>query len=248
MHQSCPKCGSAKIRRSTRRASENSLYHVLRTVYRCRHCGERFWSLRRDLPYLWLAGTAAVVVVGFTVWLFLSAFDNPVASVRHVADESRLVRTLKLAERGTAAAQVDLGLMYREGSGVDPNDAEAVKWFRKAAEQHDPNGQDQLGLMYLQGRGVLQDFQEAMKWFRLAAEQGSADAQYQLGLMYRNGHGTAPDRIKSYIWFNLAAAQGNPNAATARDSIGHTLSHSELVDAQGEARKLQAKARPSPPP
>ena len=39
------------------------------------------------------------------------------------------------AEKGDASAQVTLGLMYEYGRGVAKNDVEAVKWYRKAAEQ-----------------------------------------------------------------------------------------------------------------
>ena len=40
-----------------------------------------------------------------------------------------------LAELGMAAAQFNLALMYDHGEGVPENDAEAVKWYRKAADQ-----------------------------------------------------------------------------------------------------------------
>ena len=42
------------------------------------------------------------------------------------------------AEKGDAGAQISLGLMYANGEGVPEDDVEAVKWYRKAAEQgHD---------------------------------------------------------------------------------------------------------------
>ena len=43
--------------------------------------------------------------------------------------------TKVLAEQGYADAQFNLGSMYRKGEGVPENDAEAVKWYRKAADQ-----------------------------------------------------------------------------------------------------------------
>ena len=43
--------------------------------------------------------------------------------------------TKRLAERGFAASQTLLGVMYYLGEGVPENDAEAVKWYRLAAEQ-----------------------------------------------------------------------------------------------------------------
>ena len=53
---------------------------------------------------------------------------------------------------------------------------EAVKWFRKAAEQGHAGAQANLGFMYDRGWGVPEDDREAVKWFRKAAEQGHAGA------------------------------------------------------------------------
>ena len=60
----------------------------------------------------------------------------------------------KAAERGSAEAQNNLGLMYALGRGVAQDDAEAVKWFRKAAKQGYAPAQNNLGAMRRQGRGV----------------------------------------------------------------------------------------------
>jgi hypothetical protein len=40
-----------------------------------------------------------------------------------------------LAEQGNVKAQYKLGTMYGAGQGVLRDDAEAVKWFRRAAER-----------------------------------------------------------------------------------------------------------------
>ena len=42
-----------------------------------------------------------------------------------------------LAEQGDVSAQYNLGIIYANGRGVPENDAEAVKWYSKAAEQGD---------------------------------------------------------------------------------------------------------------
>ena len=39
------------------------------------------------------------------------------------------------AEQGHAGAQCNLGVMYENGQGVKQDHAEAVRWYRKAAEQ-----------------------------------------------------------------------------------------------------------------
>ena len=51
--------------------------------------------------------------------------------------------------------------MYFNGDGVPQNDAEAMKWYSKAAEQGLAAAQDKLGLMYTKGEGVGQSDIEA---------------------------------------------------------------------------------------
>jgi len=74
--------------------------------------------------------------------------------------------------KGNAHAQVALGECYLNGTGVEKDDVEAVKWFRKAAEQGNAHAQVKLGECYRNGTGVEKDDVGAVKWFRKAAEQG----------------------------------------------------------------------------
>src|SRR2546427_751393 len=96
---------------------------------------------------------------------------------------------LARAQRGDAAAQYNLAGIYYLGKGVRQDYAEAVKWYRKAAEHGYAPAQSDLGRMYLDGHGVTQDYAEAAKWYRKAAERGWAPAQSMLGGMYLDGHG-----------------------------------------------------------
>ena len=52
-----------------------------------------------------------------------------------------------LAEQGIAEAQYNLALMYSRGEGISRDDKEAVKWYRRAAEQGIAGAQSKLGLM-----------------------------------------------------------------------------------------------------
>jgi TPR repeat protein len=60
--------------------------------------------------------------------------------------------------------------MYAQGRSVAQDYAEAVKWFRKGAEQGDALAQASIGLGYANGQGVAQDYAEALKWLRKGAE------------------------------------------------------------------------------
>ncbi len=54
------------------------------------------------------------------------------------------------------------------------NFAQAVKWYRLAAEQGHAEAQAILGIMYAEGEGVPQDYVLAYKWLNLAAAEGDA--------------------------------------------------------------------------
>ena len=54
-------------------------------------------------------------------------------------------------------ARIDLGAAYYGGQGVAQDYAEAVKWYRKAAEQNDAGAQYNLGVCYANGDGVAKD-------------------------------------------------------------------------------------------
>ena len=53
--------------------------------------------------------------------------------------------------------------MYANGRGVPKDEAEAVKWYRKAADQGDAKAQVELGECYMCGFGIERDLTEAKK-------------------------------------------------------------------------------------
>jgi TPR repeat protein len=63
--------------------------------------------------------------------------------------------------------------MYMNGNGVIQDYAEAVKWYRLAAEQGYANAQNNLGLMYEYGQGVLQDNILSHMWYNIASANGT---------------------------------------------------------------------------
>jgi tetratricopeptide (TPR) repeat protein len=86
--------------------------------------------------------------------------------------------------------------------------AEAIRWYRRAADQGNPHAQNNMGWLYEYGRGVAQDYGEAMRWFRLAAEQGNDSAQSNIGRLYENGWGVAQDYGEAMRWYRKAAEGG----------------------------------------
>ena len=113
-----------------------------------------------------------------------------------------------------------LGAYYAWGMWEPKDYSEAVKWYRKAADQGNADAQNNLGVCYKNGEGVPQDYSEAVKWYRKAAEQGQKYAQYNLGVCYYNGQGVTQNRQEAFKYFRQAAAQGHKEAIKAIESLG----------------------------
>ncbi|MEN8734596.1 MAG: tetratricopeptide repeat protein, partial [Lentimonas sp.] len=78
----------------------------------------------------------------------------------------------------------NLGYMYDFGyGGVPEDDTEAVKWYRKAAEQGYAQAQYNLGMAYYYGHGVPEDYVESYMWLNLAAAQGDENAKHNKGIL-----------------------------------------------------------------
>ncbi len=113
---------------------------------------------------------------------------------------------------------VEQGLKYLFGRGTEKNYDEAVRLFRLAAEQNDPDALYNLGRCYATGRGVPKDYGESAKWHRKAAELDQIASQNALGHMYLYGRpGMQRDPAEGAIWYRRAAMQ---NDSLAQASLG----------------------------
>jgi TPR repeat protein len=124
------------------------------------------------------------------------------------------------------------------GRGVAPNHVEALKWFRKAAEQGVADAQNDLGACYAKGEVVSQDYEEAAKWFRKAAEQGHPRAQYSLGLVYARGLGVPQNYLSAYKWYSLAAAQRYKDSVAMLAEVKAFMSPEEITEGKRLVREF----------
>ena len=74
----------------------------------------------------------------------------------------------QMAENGDLAAEITLGNRYARGEGSKLDEAEAIHWFTRAAEQGNTYSQSQLGLIFYNRRGLSQDLTQAYFWMTVA--------------------------------------------------------------------------------
>lgn len=130
-------------------------------------------------------------------------------------------RILAAAEAGESWAMMDIGVRYANMRGnisyFERNDAEAVRWFRRAIEAGYAAGPLFLAHMYRSGKGVEKDEAQAARLYE-QARTGTGEgvhkglfssATINLGILYLNSLSVPPDPTKAAQLFREAADDGS---------------------------------------
>jgi TPR repeat protein len=188
-----------------------------------------------------------LLVLMFACTLGALARAGPLQDAQAAYDRGKYAVALDLwqplAEQGDPDAQAALGNLYLGGYGVARDEAAAMAWFRKAADQGHENGQFSLASLYY-GR---KEYSPAASWYRRAAEQGNALAQIRLARMYTEGPGLTRDDVQAFKWFAVAAMRGSDsyartNAVKGRDAVAMKMTPPQVAEAERLVREWKPKS------
>jgi TPR repeat protein len=84
---------------------------------------------------------------------------------------------MRAAEKNSAEAQYQLGLMFADGVGGPQDDVAARGLFEKAAAQDHPGALERMGEFAQNGRGGPQDSTAAKAYYERAVALGNEDAK-----------------------------------------------------------------------
>jgi TPR repeat protein len=118
---------------------------------------------------------ARTVQLGAWFWVVMALLCGPPSFVG--AEPASQQQLQALAGQGDANAQWMLAQALLTGALGSTDDAEAVRWLERAADQGHGLAQRDLGELYESGRGVDQDTLEAFFWYSLASRQDSGRAR-----------------------------------------------------------------------
>ena len=189
-------------------------------------------SLALRTPMINAALAFLILVLALAGSAAAAELDAAVAAAQRGEYATALRGLSPLAEGGDARAQFDVGFMHSQGWGVPQDPAEAIRWYRKAANQGLQVAQHFLGMAFVKGDGVQRDYTEAARWFARAATQGFPQAQYILGLMTINGRGVPKDVVQAYALFYMSGQGGVRPAARAAQTVKSKLAEAQRVQAQ----------------
>ena len=132
------------------------------------------------------------------------------------------------AERGNAAAQNNVGVIYEAGLSVDPDDRVAERWYRRAADQGLADAQFNLAVLLATRRPkTWGDVASSMSEFE--REVKSKDAA------------TLAAFVEAYMWLSLAAKGENAMARPSMERLGGRMTPTQIAEAQRLAREWWAK-------
>jgi TPR repeat protein len=128
-------------------------------------------------------------------------------------DPAKAAPWLESAARyGVVEAQLRLGQMQLDGTGLPRDEASALAWFMRAAGKGSPEAMNMVGRCHENGWGVVADPAAAARWYRRSAEAGHDWGQYNLAHLLFDGRGLAQDLAAAVGWYRRAADQGHSRA------------------------------------
>ena len=92
-----------------------------------------------------------------------------------------------------AQSQLEIGLCYYYGQGVEQDFHAAYEWLKKAVDNNNVDAQYYLGALYLDGEGVKKDIKTAVDLMLSSADSGNASAKAVLSYCYCYGIGVKTD-------------------------------------------------------
>ena len=157
----------------------------------------------RKLALEWLEKAAAQKHPGALYNLGVIAID---ADIQDFPRASSLFR--EAADLGDMDAAYGLSVLYREGTGVERDRAESVKWLKRAAEERHIAAMVEFAIALFNGDSVEKNEQMAAKYFARAAQANSPIAQNRLARLYAAGRGVKANNVEAMKWHILARANG----------------------------------------
>ena len=109
------------------------------------------------------------------------------------------------SEKFSSFVQCQIGIIYKNGFGIDVDHNIALDWLQKSVAQNDLNAAYEIGDMFYKGIGVKQDFEEALKWFNLSVD--NPKSKHIIGNMYYNGNVVDQSFQEAVKWYAAAANQ-----------------------------------------
>lgn len=150
-----------------------------------------------ELGKLYRDGLGCAVDADRAEWYFRQAFTGFQVLAQRAQDDK---------------LQYRIGWMLLHGVGTDQDEAAALPWLGKSADNGNTFAKYALGKLLLCGETIPRNVDRALDLLTECAKAGNQYAQYTLGKAYMLGQDIPQDQAEAVHWLKLSAEQGNQYA------------------------------------
>lgn len=124
-------------------------------------------------------------------------------------------KVFKQREDYDADACYQLGMMFKNGHGVNKDMTQAMSYFKTATAKGNTEANYELGLLYQEELEPVDAFDCFMK----AAEKGLAKAMFEVAKAYETGMGTGRNRKQAILWYTKCSETNSRIANEASSAL-----------------------------
>lgn len=150
-------------------------------------------------------------------------FHEAATDIEHGNPKSAFNKFMEAAtQEKNPIAMYNVALAYYNGTGVDKDIIESVKWFTNAANAGDSEAMYNVAMAYKNGVGVEQNWEQCFQWALKAAESENVLGMFVTSVCYGEGLGVKSDTARSFAWLKKAI---KTDEATIRNVLGKKIRH-----------------------
>lgn len=132
------------------------------------------------------------------------------------------------ASNGDSVAQYNMGILYRDGLGVEKNPKVALSWFYLAAQQRHMLSSFAIAKL-IETHPHLADSKKGwLHFLKEAAFLGHAITPLEIGNFYYLRRETDFDLVRAMVWWIVSSDRNVPGSVEMISSLSLLLDHSQM--------------------
>ena len=132
------------------------------------------------------------------------------------------------ASNGDSVAQYNMGILYRDGLGVEKNPKVALSWFYLAAQQRHMLSNFAIAKL-IETHPHLADSKKGwLHFLKEAAFLGHAITPLEIGNFYYLRRETDFDLVRAMVWWIVSSDRNVPGSVEMISSLSLLLDHSQM--------------------
>ena len=132
------------------------------------------------------------------------------------------------ASNGDSVAQYNMGILYRDGLGVEKNPEVALSWFYLAAQQRHMLSNFAIAKLIETHPHLADSKKGRLHFLKEAAFLGHAIAPLEIGNFYYLRRKTDFDLVRAMVWWIVSSDRNAPGSAEMISSVSPLLDHSQM--------------------